>query len=57
MEGPKRGTDCTIDVVQRGWHNDTMKCRSTHKAKVQCFKVNSKFLFIILFIIVTAIYL
>ena len=55
--GPKRGTDCTIGVVQRGWHNNMVKCRRTHKAKVQCFKVNGKFLFIFvtLTILVTAI--
>ena len=55
--GPKRGTECTIGVVLRGWHNDMVKCMNTHKAKVQCFKVNGKCLFIILFIIVTAIHL
>ena len=57
--GPKRGTDCTIGVVQRGLHNDTVKNRSTHQAKVLCFKLNGKFLFIfvMLKILVTAIYL
>ena len=36
-----------------------MRCRSTHKAKVQCFKVNCKFpfIFVSLTILVTAIYL
>ena len=55
--GPKRGTNCTINVVQGGWHDDTVKCRNTCKTKVQHFKVNGKFLFIVLFIIVTAIHL
>ena len=57
--GPKRGIYCTISVVHMGWHNDTVKCRSTCKVKVQCFKVNIKFLFIFitLTILVTGIYL
>ena len=40
------GTNCTIGVVWSRWHDDMVKCRSTHEAKVQCFKVNGKFLFI-----------
>ena len=57
MGGQKKGTNCTINVVQRGWHDDMVNCRNTHKTKVQHFKVNGKFLFFVLFTIVTAIHL
>ena len=55
--GQKGEPHGSINVVNRGWYNDMVRCRNTQKANTQYFEVNGKFLFIFntLIILVTEI--